>query len=103
MTISGIAAMRIHVRMFGTVQSIWRFSTIGGLSSVPECSGARVQMIINVSRERRTDTRDFLDVGDPGSHDLLQAAEVLEQGAAPGRAEPRHRFQHRLVVAARAL
>ena len=62
-----------------------------------------MQVIINVSRERRTDTGDFLDVGDPCAHDFLQPAEMLEQSATLGRPEPRHDLEHRFVVAAGAL
>src|SRR5262245_7875963 len=98
---SGIAAMRIHVRMFGTVQSIWRFRQTRSQSDRRR-SGARVKVIINVSGERRTDTGDFLDVRHPGAHHLLQPPEVLEQGPALGGPQTRHRLQHRFVVPAGA-
>src|SRR5688572_25812689 len=88
MTMSGIAAMRIHVRMLGRVQSI-------------HGSRARMQVIINVSRERSADPCDFLYVRHSRAHDLLEAAKVLEQRAALRGAEPRYRLQHGFVVASR--
>ncbi len=59
-------------------------------------------MIINVSRERRADTRNLFEVGDTGAHHALQAAEVFQQRAALGRPQSRNRLQHRFVITARA-
>ncbi len=51
---SGIAATRIQVSMFGTVQSI--------VSRLAAPRGAGMQVIIDVSRQRCADAGDFLDV-----------------------------------------
>ena len=78
---SGIAAMRIQVSVFGTFQGI---------------RGARIepgmQVIIKASRQRRADSCYLRQIRDPGTHDALQPTEVLEQlrGAwpAPGPVPP---------------
>src|SRR4051812_42577865 len=93
-TISGIAAMRIHVSVFGTFQSIR--SRSGSL-------GTRVQVIIKTSGQGCADSGHLLEVGDSGPHDPLQPPEVLEQLATLGRPEPRHDLQDGFVVAPRAL
>jgi len=62
-----------------------------------------MQVIIKSSRERRADSAHLCQVGDSGAHDTLQAAEVLEERATLRRAQPRHHFQHRLVVTPCAL
>src|SRR2546429_8429491 len=89
--ISGIAAMRVQVRVLG------RFHGIGCFSR------ARMQVIIKTSRQRRSDSRHLGEVRYPGTHHPLQAAEVLQKRAPLRGPEARHDFQNRLVITARAL
>ena len=58
-----------------------------------------MQMIIHAARQRVADAAHLVEIRDPGTHDALQATEVLQQRAPLGRPEARHRFEHRLVVA----
>src|SRR6185437_16090081 len=89
-TMSGMAAMRSQVSVFGRFQSIAR-------------SRAGVEVIIKRPCQCRSDTGHLGEVRHAGAHHPLQAAEMGEQRPAFGRPEPRNRLQHRLIVAARAL
>src|SRR5205823_11647138 len=83
---SGIAAMRVQVRVLGRFHGISCFSR------------ARMQVIIKTSRQRRSDSRHLGEVRYPGAHHPLQAAEVSEKRAPLRGPESRHDFQNRLEV-----
>src|SRR2546429_6602519 len=80
---SGIAAMRVQVRVLGRFHGISCFSR------------ARMQVIIKTSRQRRSDSRHLGEVRYPGAHHPLQAAEVSEKRAPLRGPESRHDFQNR--------
>src|SRR5436190_24248728 len=88
---SGIAAMRVQVRVLGRFHGISCFSR------------ARMQVIIKTSHQRRSDSRHLGEVRYPGANHPLQAAEVLQQSAPLRRPQSRHDYQNRLVITARAL
>jgi hypothetical protein len=58
-----------------------------------------MEVIIKASSQGCPDSRHLFEVGDPGAHDALESAEVLQQFATLGRAKSRHDLQHRFVVA----
>ena len=53
-----------------------------------DASGARVQVLVDAARERGADAAHLREIGDPGAHDALQAAEMLQQRASLRRPEP---------------
>src|SRR5687768_9779143 len=89
---SGIVKILSQVSVFGRFQIMFK----------RKISGARVQMIIKGACQRCPDPRHSFEIVDTGAHEPLHSAEVFEQRAALRRPEPRDRFEHGFVVAARA-
>src|ERR1700689_4959356 len=86
---SGIAAMRIQVRVLGTFQSM-RVLVAG------------VEVIIKALCECCPDTSDLFEIRSAGAQHALQSAEVAQQGTALGGAQSRHGLENRFVIAAGA-
>ena len=62
-----------------------------------------MEMIIKASRQGCPDSGHLFEIGDPGAHHPLQAAEVLEQLATLGGTEAWNDLEHGFIVAAGAL
>src|ERR1700687_3042121 len=86
---SGIAAMRIHVRVLATFQAMVALVT-------------GVEVIIKTPGECCADTGDLFEVSGAGSQAALQSSEMAQQGAPFRGSQARYRLKYGFVVAARA-